>query len=103
MFRRPMYASARRANSNARDARRSSAIGLPCCACSTGSIHRFAIERGRAPDQPTGSLLMTPAIDVHTHMLNKPWLELLREHGKPRYEVRKSMDAPEGIFLDGAP
>ncbi|HJS32779.1 MAG TPA: amidohydrolase family protein [Alphaproteobacteria bacterium] len=46
---------------------------------------------------------MTPAIDVHTHMLNKPWLELLRAHGKPRYEVRKSMDAPEGIFLDGAP
>ncbi len=42
-------------------------------------------------------------IDVHTHMLNKEWLELLRRHGKPRYEVRKSMDAPEGIFLDGAP
>ena len=44
-----------------------------------------------------------PVIDVHTHMLNKDWLELLRRHGKPRYEVRKSMDAPEGIFLDGAP
>ena len=44
-----------------------------------------------------------PAIDVHTHMLNKNWLELLRKHGRPRYEVRKSMDAPEGIFLDGAP
>ena len=42
-------------------------------------------------------------IDVHTHMLNKEWLELLRHHGKPRYEVRKSMDAPEGIMLDGAP
>ncbi|HEX6980861.1 MAG TPA: amidohydrolase family protein [Alphaproteobacteria bacterium] len=46
---------------------------------------------------------MTPAIDVHTHMLNKEWLELLRRHGSPRYEVRKSLDAPEGIFLDGAP
>jgi aminocarboxymuconate-semialdehyde decarboxylase len=44
-----------------------------------------------------------PVIDVHTHMLNKDWLELLRRHGRPRYEVRKSMDAPEGIFLDGAP
>jgi aminocarboxymuconate-semialdehyde decarboxylase len=42
-------------------------------------------------------------IDVHTHMLNKEWLELLRQHGKPRYEVRKSLDAPEGIMLDGAP
>ena len=44
-----------------------------------------------------------PVIDVHTHMLNREWLELLRRHGRPRYEVRTSMDAPEGIFLDGAP
>src|SRR5713101_4940819 len=44
-----------------------------------------------------------PVIDVHTHMLNRQWLELLRRHGKPRYAVQKSMDAPEGIFLDGAP
>ena len=44
-----------------------------------------------------------PVIDVHTHMLNRNWLELLRKHGRPRYELRKSMDAPEGIFLDGAP
>ena len=46
---------------------------------------------------------MTPAIDVHTHMLNRDWLELLRAHGRPRYELRTSLDAPEGIFLDGAP
>ena len=44
-----------------------------------------------------------PVIDVHTHMLNREWLELLRRHGKPRYELRKSLDASEGIFLDGAP
>ena len=44
-----------------------------------------------------------PVIDVHTHMLNRNWLELLRKHGRPRYAVAKSMDAPEGIFLDGAP
>ena len=42
-------------------------------------------------------------IDVHTHMLNREWLELLRRHGKPRYELRQSLDAAEGIFLDGAP
>jgi aminocarboxymuconate-semialdehyde decarboxylase len=42
-------------------------------------------------------------IDVHTHMLNWEWVDLLRKHGAPRYEVRKSLDAPEGIFLDGAP
>jgi hypothetical protein len=42
-------------------------------------------------------------IDVHTHMLNRDWLELIREHGRPRYEIRKSLDAPEGIMIDGAP
>jgi aminocarboxymuconate-semialdehyde decarboxylase len=44
-----------------------------------------------------------PVIDVHTHMLNAEWLELLRRHGKPRYTVEKSLDAALGIFLDGAP
>ena len=42
-------------------------------------------------------------IDVHTHMLSETWLELLRRHGAPRYEVRPSQDAPYGIFLEGAP
>jgi aminocarboxymuconate-semialdehyde decarboxylase len=42
-------------------------------------------------------------IDVHTHMLSQPWLDLLNDHGAPRYEVRPSQDAPYGIFLDGAP
>jgi aminocarboxymuconate-semialdehyde decarboxylase len=42
-------------------------------------------------------------IDVHTHMLSQPWLDLLKDHGAPRYEVRPSQDAPYGIFLDGAP
>lgn len=42
-------------------------------------------------------------IDVHTHQLGNKWMELLREHGKPRYEVRRSPDAPEGIYIDGAP
>jgi len=46
---------------------------------------------------------MTPSIDIHTHMLNRDWLELLRQHGKPRFELRKSLDAPEGIMMDGAP
>ena len=44
-----------------------------------------------------------PVIDVHTHMLNREWLELIREHGRPRYEIRASLDAKEGIMIDGAP
>ncbi len=42
-------------------------------------------------------------IDVHTHMLSHEWIELLRQHGAPRYEVRPSLDAPYGIFKNGAP
>ena len=45
---------------------------------------------------PHQGATMTPAIDVHTHMLNRDWLELLRAHGRPRYEVRPSLDAPGG-------
>jgi aminocarboxymuconate-semialdehyde decarboxylase len=36
-------------------------------------------------------------------MLNQDWVELIREHGRPRYEIRTSLDAPEGIMIDGAP
>ncbi len=43
------------------------------------------------------------AIDVHAHMLDRDWLELLRRHGKPHYEVRATLDGVEGVFLDGAP
>jgi aminocarboxymuconate-semialdehyde decarboxylase len=46
---------------------------------------------------------MTPSIDIHTHMLDRDWLELLRQHGKPLFELRKSLDAAEGIMMDGAP
>ncbi len=46
---------------------------------------------------------MISSIDIHTHMLNRDWLELLRQHGKPRFELRKSLDAAEGIMMDGAP
>lgn len=46
---------------------------------------------------------MAAVIDIHTHMLSEPWLDLLRRHGAPRYEVRASQDAPFGIHLDGAP
>jgi len=42
-------------------------------------------------------------VDIHTHMLSERWLDLLKHHGAPRYEVRPSQDAPYGIHLDGAP
>jgi len=42
-------------------------------------------------------------IDVHTHMLNREWLELLRQHGAPRYGVRKRSDSAHEIVFDGAP
>jgi hypothetical protein len=31
---------------------------------------------------------MAPVIDVHTHMLNHAWLELLEQHGRPRYTLK---------------
>ncbi len=46
---------------------------------------------------------MSVVIDVHTHMLNKSWLSLLKEHGGPRYSVRSIGALPDIIHLDGAP
>jgi aminocarboxymuconate-semialdehyde decarboxylase len=42
-------------------------------------------------------------IDVHTHMLSEAWLNLLRNHGAPHYEVKPNRDASAVIFMDGAP
>ena len=45
-------------------------------------------------------------IDVHTHMLDRAWLRLLKESGAPRYEVGPiTGDLAgdlEGIYHDGA-
>ena len=41
-------------------------------------------------------------IDVHTHMLDREWLRLLRDHGAPRYGVGPITEDLEGIYRDGA-
>jgi aminocarboxymuconate-semialdehyde decarboxylase len=46
---------------------------------------------------------MSSVIDVHTHMLNKSWLSLLRQHGGPRYGVEPVGALPDVIHMDGAP
>jgi len=45
---------------------------------------------------------MSEVIDVHTHMYSRSWLDLIREHGGPDYEVRESLDSPETLFYKGA-
>ena len=42
-------------------------------------------------------------VDVHTHMLTPSWIDLLRERGGPRYEVKKTKAGQETIWMDGAP
>ena len=42
-----------------------------------------------------------PVIDVHTHMLNQTWLDLIREYGAPRYRVEKNLRGTESIISDG--
>src|SRR5471030_3191969 len=46
---------------------------------------------------------MSPVIDVHTHMLNNAWFDLLQKHGKPRYTVEEVKGGLRAIHLDGAP
>ncbi len=47
--------------------------------------------------------MASPVVDVHTHMLNKAWLELLEQHGKPRYTYVPVKGGLKAIHLDGAP
>lgn len=44
-----------------------------------------------------------PVIDVHTHMISQPWLDLLSRHGGPKYEVKKTKAGQDTVFMHGAP
>ena len=46
---------------------------------------------------------MTPAIDVHTHMLNRDWLELLRAHDHLRRHMFEPMMLSLGETTFGDP
>ena len=46
--------------------------------------------------------MMSTVIDVHSHMFTKNWLELLRRHGGPDYEVAPSLDSPDTVHYRGA-
>ncbi len=46
---------------------------------------------------------LAPVIDVHTHMLTKEWVNLLEQHGAPRYTLKEVRGGLRAIHLDGAP
>ena len=46
--------------------------------------------------------MAAPVIDVHTHMYTEAWLDLIRRHGGPEYEVRESLDSPTTLYRNGA-
>ena len=45
----------------------------------------------------------TKVIDVHTHMLNGAFVELLRKHGGPHYSIKEVTGGQTGVHRDGAP
>ena len=42
-------------------------------------------------------------VDIHTHMLNREWLDLLKRYGAPRYSVAQVDAGVEAVHKDGAP
>jgi aminocarboxymuconate-semialdehyde decarboxylase len=44
-----------------------------------------------------------PAIDVHSHMLCREWLELFKAHSGPRFSIRTVAGGREVIHADGVP
>ncbi len=47
--------------------------------------------------------MRSPAIDVHTHMLHREWLTLLKRRGGPRYSVAPVGPFEDVIHMDGVP
>ena len=47
--------------------------------------------------------MASPVIDVHTHMLHREWLDLLKRKGGPRYSVAPVGAIADVIHIDGAP
>lgn len=45
---------------------------------------------------------MSTTIDIHTHMISRRWLDLLKEHGGPRYSVQDVGILKDIIHLDGS-
>ena len=41
-------------------------------------------------------------IDVHTHMLNREWFELLKKQGAPHYTAGKNSKGQDIVMYDGA-
>jgi aminocarboxymuconate-semialdehyde decarboxylase len=41
-------------------------------------------------------------IDVHTHMLNRDWFELLKKHGGPHYSAGKNKQGQDCVMYEGA-
>jgi aminocarboxymuconate-semialdehyde decarboxylase len=46
---------------------------------------------------------MHKAIDVHSHMLCREWLELFRAHSGPRFTIKKVASGTEVVHFDGVP
>jgi aminocarboxymuconate-semialdehyde decarboxylase len=44
-----------------------------------------------------------PVIDIHTHMLTRDWIELLRAHGGGKYSVKKTPANQDAVHLYDAP
>jgi aminocarboxymuconate-semialdehyde decarboxylase len=45
----------------------------------------------------------SPAIDIHTHMMSQPYLDLLREKGAPKYTFRRLPEGGEVVDMHGSP
>ena len=45
---------------------------------------------------------MSTTIDIHTHMISHPWLDLLKLHGGPHYSVKDAGKVPGVIHMDGS-
>ena len=73
------------------------ALALPGAACG------FANATDVAAGNRSSVSPRSRVIDVHTHMLNRSFVELLRTRGGAHYNVKEVIGGQTGIYRDGAP
>jgi aminocarboxymuconate-semialdehyde decarboxylase len=64
---------------------------------------RLAHAAGVAASDSASTSPRSKVIDVHTHMLNSSFVELLRTRGGAHYSVKQVIGGQTGIYRDGAP
>lgn len=78
-------------------------LGIGSTLVLPGAARGFAYATDVAAGNRSSTSPRSRVIDVHTHMLNSSFVELLRTRGGAHYSVKQVIGGQTGVYRDGAP